>query len=258
MQDPNTTLMDRLVASPCCNPELTLDEALAAYSNLGFRQFEAFTGWCQSAFDWEQDPRSYLAVGERYGMRFSSLHLPPVNDDPDSVRRALQAARFGAAVGAEVVLFKANSRQNYVRHAGAFLDGLDEIGVTPVLQNHAGSPLSSLADFREVIDGIGDARMRTLLEVGHFHAVGVSWRAGYELLGESIALVHLKDMVGAQSVPFGTGEVDLPGLFATLEGAGYGGNYVVEMEVEDRENTLRHLAEARDYLAQRCLGAACV
>lgn len=47
--------------------------------------------------------------------------------------------------------------------------------------------------------------------------VGGLWAEGFDLLGESIALVHVKDQVGPQSVPFGTGEVDLPGLFAHMK-----------------------------------------
>lgn len=241
--------MDHLVASPCCNPDLGLDEALAAYAGIGFRKFEVFTSWAKSAFDIEGDPAFYRAKGEEHGLRFVSLHLPPVTDDLEaSVARAIRGARFAGAIGAAIVLFKADSRANYVRGAGPFLEGIEGLGTTPVLQNHFGTPITTLDDFREVLEGIADPRMKTLLEVGHFHSAGVSWHEGYDLLGESIALVHVKDQVGRQSVPFGTGEIDLPGLFRHLRAAGYRGDYVVEMEVKDRENTLRYLAEARQYL----------
>lgn len=103
-----------------------------------------------------------------------------------------------------------------------------------------------------MLDGIGDPRMKTLLEAGHFHSVGVSWREGYDLLRDTIALVHIKDQVGRQSVPFGTGEVDLPGLFRWMRSVGYTGDYVVEMEVADPENTLRYLADALAYLRTYC------
>ncbi len=243
--------MEPWVASPCCNPELRLDEALAAYARLGFRKFEVFTSWAKSAFDVDGDPAFYQAKGEEYGLRFTSLHLPPVTDDLDAtVARAVHAARFARAIGAGVLLFKADSRANYIRGARPFLDAIEGLGVTPVLQNHYGTPITTLDDFREVLNGIADPRMKTLLEVGHFHSAGVSWRQGYDLLGESIALVHIKDQVGRQSVPFGTGEIDLAGLLRHLRAAGYRGDFVVEMEVADRENTLRYLAEALEYV--RC------
>ncbi len=94
--------------------------------------------------------------------------------------------------------------------------------------------------------------MKTCLEVGHFHSAGVIWRDGYDLLGDSIRLVHIKDQVGPQSVPFGKGEVDLIGLFAHMKSVGYGGDYVVEMEVTDAENTIQYLADAIDYLKTNC------
>lgn len=241
------------IASPCCNPEMTLPEALTVYSRLGFRKFEAFTSWVHSALDWEGDAQFYRDLAARHAIRFASFHLPPVGDHRgESLQRAVKAARFAAALGVETVLFKATCRANYVAAAKPFLDQIEELPITTVLQNHAGSPISTLTDFEEVLDGISDARMKTLLEVGHFHSVGVSWREGYDLLRDSIALVHIKDQVGRQSVPYGTGEVDLPGLFQWMRSVGYTGDYVVEMEVEDRENTLRYLEEALAYLRTHC------
>ena len=248
---------DNLIVSPCSNPEMGLEEVLAAYSEIGYEKFEVFTGWAGSAFDIDADPRDYLAKSRRYGMKFVSFHLPPVNDDVDvSLARSVRAARFARAVGAEVVLFKATSRENYIRAAGEFLDAIDSLGLTAALQNHAGTAISTPADFGEVIDGIADPRMKTLLEVGHFHTVGVSWREGYDLLAGRIALVHVKDQIGPQSVPFGTGEIDLPGLFEHMRSVEYAGDFVVEMEVADKPNTLKYLAEAREYLIARCLDPA--
>jgi len=240
---------NRLAVSPCSNPELPLEEALAAYSAMGYRKFEVFTSWAKSAFDYRGDPEPYLALGREYGMRFTSLHLPPVTEDYDaSLAEARKAIEFAAAVGAGIVLYKAKTRDLYVRAAGAVLDAAERLGVTPVLQNHFGTAVQTLDDVREVLAGVADARLRSLLEVGHFHSAGVPWREALEALGGRIALVHVKDQVGRQSVPFGTGEIDLPGLFGELAAAGYEGDFVIEMEVTDRPNTLRYLREARQYV----------
>jgi len=229
---------------------MPLDDMLAAYARIGFRKFEVFTSWA-APFDVDADPRVYLDKGSKHGMAFTSLHLPPVGEDLD-VSRAVQAARFARALGVGVVLFKATSREGYIRAADAFLDATDELGMTPVLQNHFGTPISSLDDLRAVIEGIADDRMKTLLEVGHLHSARVQWREACDLVGDRIALVHIKDQVGRQSVPFGSGEVDLPGLFAHLRSTGYTGDYVVEMEVADKENTLRYLSDAVEYLEENC------
>ena len=244
-------LIDRLAASPCCNPEMSLDDALGAYSKLGFRKFEVFTTWCESAFDVDGDPAFYLDKGKEFGLQFTSLHLPGVGEDGD-IGPAIGGAKFAEAIGCPIVLFSAASREIYVEAGRAFLDAAADIDVTPIIQNHCHAPICTLDDYREVLGGLDDPRMKTCLEVGHFHSAGVSWREGFDLLGETIALVHIKDQVGPQSVPFGAGEIDLPGLFAHMKSVGYAGDYVVEMEVADAENTLQYLADAIEYLKDNC------
>lgn len=248
--------IEQISVSPCSNPEMNLDEALSVYSGLGYRSFEIFTSWAKSAFDFHRDPGEYVAAGREYGMAFSSLHLPEISIErrDSSMQEAVAAARFAEAVGAGVVLYKAESRSTYVSEAAAFLDAVDELDVIPVIQNHFGTPLSSLEDVKEVYEGIGDNRMRTLLEVGHYHSAGVDWREAAEYLQDSIALVHIKDQIGPQSVPFGKGEIDLAGLFGYLDAAGYEGRYVVEMEVEDRKNTVTYLADAFEFMIEYCRG----
>ena len=247
-----TDMLERLAASPCCNPDLSLDDALGAYSKLGFRKFEVFSTWCQSAFDViDGDPAFYLDKGKEFGLQFTSLHLPSVGEDGD-IGPAIQGMKFAQALGCSVALFSACSREIYVEAGRKFLDAAEGIGVTPIIQNHFHAPICTLDDYREVIGGLSDPRMKTCLEVGHFHSAGVSWKEGFDVLGDSIALVHIKDQVGPQSVPFGTGEVDLPGLFAHMKAVGYSGEFVVEMEVADAENTLQYLADALAYLKDNC------
>jgi sugar phosphate isomerase/epimerase len=249
---------DQLVSSPACIPRMPLEQILGAYQALGFSKFEAFTSWCDSHLDIDRDPHQYLQVARAHAMRFSSMHLPPVTDDFEAtLARAVRAAGFAAAIGASVVLFKADSRANYIRAAGPFLDALQaqRIDVTPVLQNHKGTPITTLEDYRAVLGGIADPRMKTLLEVGHFQRVGVDWRAGCDLLGDRIALVHINEInADNQSVPFGTGLVDFPGLFHHLGAVGYRGDIVVELELatreQDSDRTLACLRQALDYLCQ--------
>jgi sugar phosphate isomerase/epimerase len=233
---------------------MELDEVLAAYSSLGYENFEVFIGWAHSAFDYHGDPGFYLEKGRRFGMNFTSMHLPEVRSSQleGSLEEALVAARFADAIGVEVVLYKASDRTTYIQAAGPFLNAVQDLSVTPVIQNHFGTPLTTLEDVRTVYEAVADARLGTLLEVGHFHSAGVGWYEAAGYLGESIALVHVKDQVGKESVPFGEGEIDLAGLFQYLDETGYAGRYVVEMEVEDSENTLRYLGDAREYVLEFC------
>jgi sugar phosphate isomerase/epimerase len=244
--------MFTIAVSPCSNPELTLEEALQAYSGLGYRRFELFTSWAKSAVDPTRDPAELLALAARHGFAFSSIHLPPMDDDLDaSVARAARMAEFGSRLGCRVALVKAATRANHIAGGPRLLDAIEHLPILPVLQNHAGTAISTLDDYREVLAGVADERMKCTLEVGHFHTVGVSWEEGYGLLQGRLELVHIKDQIGPQSVPFGTGEIDLAGLLPRLAADGYGGDVVIEMEVEDRENTLAYLREALAYVKER-------
>ena len=248
-------IMDRLVASPCCVPEMPLEPQLEAYSALGFRKYEAFTTWAAAALDLERDPVEYRSLFSRHGMAVTSFHLPPVKGaSGPTFERAVRAARFAHALGAGVILYKATDRDAYIDAGVSLLDVVDDLGLTVVVQNHAGSPISTLDDYREVIDGIGDDRLGAVLEVGHLHAAGVDWRDGLGMLADRIALVHIKDQVGAESVPYGQGEIDLPALFRVLDTTGYAGDIVVEMEVPGAttEQTIRYLAAAIEFLSGSC------
>jgi sugar phosphate isomerase/epimerase len=230
-----------------------LAAVLEAYAGAGFRKFEGFTEWAEARFDVAAGPGGYLDLGRRHGMAFSSMHLPAVGgeDVAAALDHAVRAAEFARALGVKVVLFKAKSRELYIATGRAFLDRTEELGLARVVQNHVGTPITTLDDYRAVLAGIGDARMQALLEVGMFHSVGVSWREAYEALAGRIALVHVKDQVGDRRVPFGEGEIDLAGLFRRLRVDGYGGDVVIEMEVcrDDFARSVELLAAARRHCA---------
>ena len=248
----NAMRLDQLAASPCSNPDMEAGEAIAAYAGLGYRKFEVFTSWAKSAFDFSADPETYLAMAWPHGMRFTSMHLPRIEADVEAgVREAVAASRFARALGVTVVIFKAATRNLYIEAARPYLDAVEGLGVVPAVQNHVGTPITTLEDYRAVLDGVADDRMEAVLEVGMFYAIGVPWQPACDLLDGRIALVHLKDHIGQRRVPFGTGEVDFAGLIRHLDAQGYAGEYVVEMEVdrEDRQRTLRLLAEARRFLS---------
>jgi sugar phosphate isomerase/epimerase len=243
--------LEHLVASPCSAPKWTLDEVMAAHAELGFRKYEAFTGWVASALDVCADPAAYVETAKRHGMRYTSFHLPAVDgaDFDASLAEAIEAARFAHAVGARIVLFKARTRPDYIRAAPAMLDACESLGLTAVIQNHKGSALNDREDVREVLEGAADGRLQALLEVGHFHQAGVTWDQAYTYLRGRIALVHVKDIAAGEPVGFGAGEIDFAALTAALKADGYAGDYVVELEGRCWEDPRRYLREAVALLA---------
>lgn len=241
---------EQLAASPCSCPQTELEKCLKDFSALGYRKFEMFSEWAASRVDLTRPAADYLALGKKYNMAYTSMHLPAIGDDLNAgVDLAIKAAKFAADIGVKVVLYKAKTREAYIAGATRFLDGIEGFKITPVLQNHKGTPITTIDDYRAIIEGINDIRMKTLLEVGMFHSVGVLWKEGYDFLKGSIALVHIKDQIIEERVPFGEGEVDLKGLFAQLDKDGYAGEIVIEMEVcrDDYDRTIQLLGDAKTY-----------
>lgn len=253
-----TNFVQRLAVSSCSWPQKELEDVLALAGETGFDQFELFTEWAASRVDPRGDIGALRAAGARHGIAFCALHLPtarfgPADDGRFEVwlEQALPAIRLAAGVGAPIVLFKADSVPAYIRASRAVLDECAAQGLTAVITNHKGTAIERPEQAQQVLEAVNDARLKTLLEVGHYHAVGVPWREAAALLGDTVAHVHVKDQVGAQSVPFGQGEIDLQGLYQHLQDRNYAGFCVLEMEVRDAENTTTYLQQAREAIADR-------
>ncbi|MES2461343.1 MAG: sugar phosphate isomerase/epimerase family protein [Armatimonadota bacterium] len=235
----SSPLMKQLVSSPCCLPHWSYDSLLTAYADLGFTKIEAFSEWAQGRLDWQEPPEVALQKAQAHGIVITSFHLPLIREEDTEagLENAIHAARYAQAVGAKVVLFKAATRAIFAQVGQRFLDALDRerIEVTPALQNHKGSAISTLENFQEVFDSLGnDPRLKAVLEVGHFQRVGVPWQSGWELLSDRIALIHINEIRDGKSVLFGTGEVDFAGLLRKIKTTGYSGDIVVELELDTR------------------------
>lgn len=246
-------LTDRLVANPTANPDLALEVVLTHYSRMGYRKFEVLTGGAKAAFDVHKDSAAYRKLGQKHRVRFTSMHLPPITADlGTTLPKAIHAAQFAQEIGAEVMVFHALDRELFARAVPPFLAATRKLRPVPAIQNHFGTPLNAPSDVRAALEEIGDPRLAAALDVGQSLLANTPWREAADLLGERIALVHLCDQRDRRTVPFGTGEVDLPGLFARMTAMGYRGNFVVKMEVADRANALHYLADAVEYVATRC------
>jgi sugar phosphate isomerase/epimerase len=251
-----TPFIERLVGSPCCLPDATEETLFPAYRKLGFHKFEGFSSWAACRHEWTSDPAEARERAARHGLRFTSYHLPPLNDDVEtSLANAIAAARFAAALGAKIVLFKAQRRELFKLAGRRFLDSIERegLGLTPVLQNHAGSAITTLDDYRDAFAAFDDdPRIRAILEVGHFQRVGQHFQKGWDFLGDRVALIHVNEIRAGKSVKYGTGEVDFEGLVRAIKKNAYAGDVVVELELENhRENpeeTLEGLKSAIDKL----------
>jgi sugar phosphate isomerase/epimerase len=230
-----------------------LDEVLAAYSAMGYRYFEAWLKGRGSAMDMADGPEFYVKKAHAYGMAYCSLHMRDLESaDQKAIDGAVEEALFAEKIGARTLTFTCSTKEIYVEAARKVLDAIEGHDLTLVIQVHEGRTLKTMDDLTEVLDAVGDDRIKVQHEVGSFHALGVSAVDVVERFGERIGLVHVKDMVGAQSVQIGKGEVDLPGLFDAMREIDYRGYYVMEIANTDMENTNRYFTEAVEYLRTHC------
>lgn len=242
--------MEQFTASPACFPRMPLEPLLDTLNKLGFRSFELFADWAESAYDWHEGPTRYAELGEKFRLRYTSVHLPQVRrEDAATLEASVQSARFAEQLGAEIVIFKAKTIEDYTACAKEFLDRTEGLAVTPVITNHTGTAITTLEDYAAALEGIADVRMKALLEVGHFHKAGIPWRKGLDFLKERTALIHIKDLKDGECVEYGAGDVDIQGLFSGLREINYSGRIVVEVEGMPEPVATEHLRHALRYFA---------
>src|SRR6185503_14833106 len=116
------------------------------------------------------------------------------------------------------------------------------------LEPHFGSQIQFFEDYEAIFEQIKSPQVGITLDSGHFHSAGVDWKGLIHRYPERIYNFHVKDHVGTQSVPLGTGEIDLRGYIEALDAVGYEGALAVELEVVDLENLPRYCYEAFHYL----------
>jgi len=229
-----------------------LEDVLRDYSGIGYRMFELYMNDRGSAVNLSLGADYYKSLARQYGIRYPSLHLFEMDpDDEASVAKARQAALLAKDLGIDILVFNSTAKENYGRALGRFLDITEDLGQKVLLQIHEGRSLDSVDEVEAMLETYHHhPRLKVLHEVGSYHALGVPWKTVIDRFGKDIALVHLKDMIGAQSVPFGVGDIDLPALITAMDAIGYQGDYVVEIAPPHREKTLQYIRDAYAYLQE--------
>ena len=197
------------------------------------------------------------------GFPVRSLHAPyyeltPCAIDPligrVSRRRYLQAAETCVQIGARrMVVHSGFQAQTYypqwfvpksIEFWRRFLDLLPE-GVEIALEN-VFDPAPDLLG--EIVDGVGDARFRACLDLGHAFAYSaVPPEAWIDALGARISHVHLHNNAGECDVhaPLDCGGMDMQALLERLETVAPEALLVIEST--DAQACLRYLLE-RGYI----------
>ncbi|NQU76590.1 MAG: sugar phosphate isomerase/epimerase [Planctomycetes bacterium] len=125
---------------------------------------------------------------------------------------------------------------------------IEEMPVKLALEPHYLSQYQDEADYDYIFERIDNPKLGITVDTGHFHAAGVDTKALIRKYARKIWNIHLKDHVGTQSVAIGAGEIDLEGIFRTLNEINYDGALALEIEPEDTDNLPRYVTEAYEYL----------
>jgi sugar phosphate isomerase/epimerase len=248
-----------LSCSTCCIPDHDLDSAFKLFASVGYRYFEAFVTWTGAQLDVHKvDKEEVKRKLAQYDLRLSSLNIENfVAEDDGKFRERLERQKrnihWAIELGCGKINFKGGKRTEddmsfLIQGARELASYCENLPVELCLANHHGNRIEQIEDLDRIFSRIDHPKVGILVDIGHYHSSQVDIPALIRRYGDKIKLVHTKDQIGSQSVPFGEGEIDNPGLLKLLHEVGYDGFVVVEIEVEDKENTPGYIKESRDYL----------
>ena len=250
-----------LSCSTCCIPKYDLDGALALFTSAGYGYFETFTTWTGGQLDVYKVDREYVKQKmSEYGIKLSSLNIENfVAEDDKAFAERLERQKhninWAVELGCKKVNFKGGKRTEedmvyLIRGIRELAEYCAELPVEICIANHFGNRIENIDDLDRIFSEVDYPNVGVLVDIGHYYSSQVDIPALIKKYAEKIKLVHVKDQIGRQSVPFGTGDIDNHGLLRLLHDLGYDGFVVVEIEVKDEENTPKYIEEACIYLKQ--------
>jgi len=206
---------------------------------------------------------SVIETGARFLLDPTAKHEPTLVT-PDAAGRARRvgflkrAVEIGAILKSEAVSFWAGVPREGVDRdeaRGWLVEGLAEVaayaearGVLPCLEPEPGMLIETLDDFA-ALDVPG---LRLALDTGHCLVTGEREpAAAVAEFADRIGTVAIEDMARGVHVhlPFGEGDMDVPGVLAALEGIGFERLICVELSRESHRAD-RMIPQSLDYLRE--------
>lgn len=204
-----------------------------------------------------------IETGARFLLDPRAKHEPTlISPEPEGRARRLdfltRAAEIAAATGAEAVSFwagvpkrkvdRGEARRWLLEGIAAYLERTKNLGVTAALEPEPGMLVGTLDDYESVAEELPGLKLA--LDTGHCLVTGErNPTAAVEEFAGRLGTVTIEDMRRGvhEHLPFGEGDMDVPGVLDTLDGVGFGGLVCVELS---RESHRAHEAipEAIGYL----------
>lgn len=258
----------RIAINTVCLHGHTLDEALQAAVDAGFREIEllAVQNW-KHVEAGKADPEQLLAKAKKLGFRYGGVHaggFSGTNDKEmeETLSYVKQCVPFAKALGATRLVFTGwqtpqgpdpATRTERCRRFGRGLRELVPIaqaaGIVIALENHYHCEVETLEDYREIFAIAGDSPfLGVTIDTGHFTSSEVDPVEVARVLGPRTLNVHIKDHIGLESFALGHGKTNNAGVVRELARHGYDGPLTVELEVHDYENIVKYVHEAYPYV----------
>lgn len=114
-----------------------------------------------------------------------------------------------------------------------------ELGIFMGMENHAGSIAGSPKDANRLCEQVGSRYFGVLYEPANLMHGNVDYKEAFDIFGDHIVHIHLKDGTGRgssfQRTHLGEGEIDYHWVVAAMNSIGYEGDFALEYEICDIE-----------------------
>lgn len=241
-------------------------ETLKYASEAGFKYW-GLAGpvfWTRGVLQWV-DAEKITRLAAEAGLKgITEVYAPPIVNDSsqaaeEDVRNNLMHNfHLAERLHCPLVVFSGGKRQKGGLEAAiagikALLPLIKNMPVRMALEPHYHSQYQDTSDYDVIFAAIDHPQVGITVDTGHFHSAGMDIKAFIRKYSDKVWNVHLKDHIGTESVAIGKGEIDLRGIFEVLHEIDYEGAIALELEVRDKENLPRYVAEAYTYLKNMIL-----
>jgi len=245
-------------------------QAIDDIAALGFRgvqlRLSAFTTWGDRPAELED-----LLAERRLSLVALSSGVMPLDptSEEESLAQHLRHARFVRDVGGRYLQVLderprgRNPGPDDYRRMGRLLSELGrrtaDFGITLGLHNHMGNLSQAPDEVARVLDAADPRFVRFELDTAHYQQAGGDPAEAVRRYGDRLLFLHLKDLespipgggpASYRFVELGSGKVDFTSVFRALDGIGFDGWAVVELDsVPDSARTPKQSGTiARRYL----------
>ena len=226
-----------------------LDEALAFSKKMGLDCFELRSAWDRAPFTFtHEDWQTVKALSDKYSLPCISVSSPLFKCDyfdretveaqiADFEKMAKEASAIGVKMVRTFDFFK-DERVTHEMIAEAYqpiLKIAHEFGITLMIEAEPTANSAITSSVAAIVKYINDPAMKALYDPGNVLFADVKeepFPYGYEVLGDLLCHVHIKDAVMVDGKPeclaIGRGIVGYEDLFKRLISDGYAGAVMLE------------------------------